>query len=350
MRKFLGVLACLALSGWGMAQYGTMGWEQQPEDDAPIDVLPNHGELNDMSGGYAVGDTVRNFIAYDVDGNAVDLYAKLAGPRPVIVANGSVTCPRFRDIFDEDVTSSEFTGSRAFILSHAADFEWVFIYGMEAHPTVGACPSNCPPVVTTDTTVVQAATYGDRRGAVNSWNNADHIAFPFTFYADNPDNSIYNTFFERPSGWVALNCDGTVARRGDWLMFSLIDPAIQADLLAWRANYQACVIDWEPPAPVVDPGPSVQLEGAPESVAVGMDEAAGARASMYPNPTTGEVFVAVAESAHVVVWNAVGQPVVDARLLSGRNALDLSGLPAGVYTAVITTAEARSTHRIVKRD
>ena len=340
----------MAVSALGMSQYGTMGWDQQPADDAPIDVLPNHGELNDMSGGYAVGDTVRNFIAYDVDGNAVDLFAKLSGPRPVIVANGSVTCPRFRDIFDEDITSAEFTVSHEFILSHATEFEWVFIYGIEAHPTIGECPSNCPPVTTTDTTVAQAASYGERRAAVSTWNNADHIAFPFTFYADNPDNSIYNTYFERPSGWVALNCDGTVARRGDWLMFSLIDPAVQADLLEWRSGYQGCTIDWEPPAPPVDPGPSVQLSGAEESVAMGTDDAIREGAFVYPNPTSGTVFIAVDEPAQLVLWNAIGQPVTDARLTTWRNALDFGELPTGVYTAVITTSAARSVHRIVKRN
>jgi hypothetical protein len=333
-----------------MSQYGTMGWDQQPADDASIEVLPSHGELNDMSGGYAVGDTVRNFIAYDVDGNAVDLYAKLAGPRPVIVANGSVTCPRFRDIFDEDVSSAEFTVSRNFILEHADDFEWVFIYGAEAHPTEGACPSNCPPVTTTDTTVVQAASYGQRRAAVNTWNTSDHIAFPFTFYADNPDNSIYNTYFERPSGWVALNCDGTVARRGDWLMFSFINPAIQADLLEWRSGYQVCTIDWEPPVPPVDPGPSAQLSGAPGTVALGTNDVTAEGALVYPNPTSGEVFISVEEPAQLLLWNAIGQPVTNALLMTGRNALDLGGLPAGVYTAVISTPTSRSVHRLVKRN
>ena len=350
MRKFLGVLVCLVVSAVGMSQYGTMGWDQQPADDAPIDGLLNHGELNDMSGGYAVGDTVRNFIAYDVDGNAVDLYAKLSGSRPVIVANGSVTCNRFRDVFDEDVTSSEFTVSRDFIFAHQAEFDWVFIYGVEAHPTVGECPSNCPPVTTTDTTVVQATTYGERRSAVNTWNNADHIAFPFNFYADNPDNSIYNTFFERPSGWVALNCDGTVARRGEWLMFSLIDPAVQADLLEWRSSYQGCTIDWEPPVAPVDPGPSVQLSGASGSVALGTNDATREGAYVYPNPTSGAVFVAVDEPGQMVLWNAIGQPVSDARLMAGRNALDFGDLPTGVYTAVITTSDSRSVHRIVKRN
>lgn len=340
----------MAVSALGMSQYGTMGWEQQPADDAPIDVMPSHGELNDMSGGYAVGDTVRNFIAYDVNGNAVDLYAKLAGPRPVIVANGSVTCPRFRDIFDENITSAEYTVSRDFILSHATDFEWVFIYGMEAHPTVGECPTNCPPVITTDTTVVQATIYGERRAAVNSWNSADHLVFPFNFYADNPDNSIYNSFFERPSGWVALNCDGTVARRGDWLMFSLLNPEIQADLMEWRASYQSCVIDWEPPVPPVDPGPSVQPHGVAVDVALGTEGATSLGVSLYPNPTAGEVILAVAEPAHVVLWNALGQPVKDARLIAGRNVLDCSSLPSGVYTAVVTTASHRSVQRLVKRN
>jgi hypothetical protein len=306
-----------------------------------------------MSGGYAVGDTVRNFIAYDLEGTSVDLYALLGGSKPVIVANGSVSCPRFRDIFNLDQQSGEYTTSREFILSHATDFEWVFIYGMEAHPTEGACPSNCPPSITTDTVVVQAATYAERLAAVNTWMNSSHIEFPFTMYADHPSNAIYNTYFERPSGWVAINCDGTVAHRGDWLMFSLLNPELQMELLEWGASHTACSIDWEPPVDPeepIDAGPAVQFDGVADEATVHAGELLDLRLQLFPNPTTGEAWLTLPEPAQVVLVDARGQQVAEWNWPQGQHALALADLPAGPYLLLVSGQTSRTHRRLMKAD
>ena len=147
----------------------------------------------DMSGGYNVDDTVFNFTAYDFDGNAVNLYDQLAGERPVILVSGSVSCIRFRNVFDPLEPGQEVWSARNFIYDHIDDFNWIFIYGVEAHPTDGNCPSNCPPTVNTDTTVVQPRSTRNVAGpCTTGWNRPIHD-LPFTMYADNPDNSIYNT-------------------------------------------------------------------------------------------------------------------------------------------------------------
>jgi hypothetical protein len=346
MHSIHAFLACLMVPVCAVAQYGTMGLDQAPLDSAPVSLPPYHGEFNDMSGGYAVGDTVRNFIAYDADGNSVDLYAKLAGSKPVILANGSVTCPRFRDVFKADLDAAEYAQARAFIFAHASDFEWVFIYGMEAHPTDGACPSNCPPMLTTDTVVAQAATYRERRYAVDNFRNAADLDFPFALYADHPDNSIYNTYFERPSGWLALNCDGTVARRGEWLLFSMIQPDTQADLLAWGAAHTACTIDWEPPMEPVDPGPSV----LPGATALSVGEAGTSVFSVFPNPTAGELRVVLPQPAAVRAFNATGQEVGVWPLPSGTHVLSAADWPVGMYTLHAEGASWRAVERVLRLD
>ena len=229
-----------------VAQYGDFGLAEQPADTAAVDDIIYYGDYMDMSGGYNVGDTVFDFTAYDFDGNPINLYDQLAGERPVVLVSGSVSCIRFRNVFDPLVPGQEVWAARTFIYDHQDDFNWIFIYGVEAHPTDGNCPSNCPPTINTDTAVVQPAVYSERRWAMHDWENSTEHDMPFTMYADNPDNSIYNNFFQRPFGLLALNCDGTVGIRADWVTSFFLDISNEEELMMFRQGYTSCQIDWEP--------------------------------------------------------------------------------------------------------
>ena len=239
---FLAGMACTL----SIAQYGDFGLAEQPADTAVVDDIIYYGDYMDMSGGYNVGDTVFDFTAYDFDGNPINLYDQLAGERPVVLVSGSVSCIRFRNVFDPLVPGQEVWAARTFIYDHQDDFNWIFIYGVEAHPTDGNCPSNCPPTINTDTAVVQPAVYSERRWAMHDWENSTEHDMPFTMYADNPDNSIYNNFFQRPFGLLALNCDGTVGIRADWVTSFFLDISNEEELMMFRQGYTSCQIDWEP--------------------------------------------------------------------------------------------------------
>lgn len=351
MRLFFLVGACSLMISMGQAQYGYIGLDVEPADSELIESPLYHGEFNDMSGGYAVGDTVRNFIAYDPDGNPVDLYEKLAGEKPVIVANGSITCPRFRDIFNLDLNSGEYTAVRSFIAEQEDAFEWIFIYGIEAHPTAGDCPSNCPPVVTTDTAVVQATHYGERRFAVDNWLGATHFDFPFNMYADHPSNAVYNTFFERPSGWLALNCDGTVARRGDWLLFSLLNPEIQADLVAWGSGFSSCEIDWENPVIEEEEDDVVlpPLNDLGQEQWVGIASEQAAQAAMYPNPANQLVVIELERVSTVTFRDQTGRECRRVLGYQGLNSMDVSDLPSGLYFVEMEDKFLRYSQRLLIR-
>lgn len=232
------------------AQYGDFGVSEQPADTQIVDPLIDFGELLDFDHGYQVGDTVFDFTVYDFEGNPFNLYDKLAGEKPVVLVSGSVSCLRFRGVFEVPVSQTYFN-SQQFLENHSDDFNWVFIYGVEAHPTDGNCPSNCPPTTSNDTTVLQHPDYHYRSWAVETWEQSQEHTFPFTMYCDNPDNAVYNNFFGRPFGIVAINCDGTVAHRGDW--FNLFIDEHGDDLLEWRQNYTSCAISWEPEEEEEDP-------------------------------------------------------------------------------------------------
>ena len=228
------------------AQYGTFGEATCPEDSAAVDDIIYYGELLDMSGGYVTGDTVFDFTVYDFDGNSLNLYTELSGSKPVVLINGSVSCLRFRGTFEPDNNGQEYLAARNYLEEHANDYNWIFIYGVEAHPTDGNCPSNCPPTVSNDTTVVQPPYYVNRRWAVRGWEDSPEHDFPFTMYADNPNNAVYNNFFQRPFGIVAINCDGTVAMRGDWVNSFFMNGTNLSALNEWRLESNACSIDWAP--------------------------------------------------------------------------------------------------------
>ena len=248
MTKFLtkALLACAVfIFQNASAQYGSFGEDNCPSDSTAVDDLIFYGEMLDMSNGYQVGETVFDFTVYDFDGNALNLYEELSGDKPVVLINGSVSCLRFRGTFEPDNDGQQYVAARNYLQDHQDDVNWIFIYGVEAHPTDGNCPSNCPPTVSNDTTVVQPPFYLNRRWAARGWEESPEHDFPFTMYADNPNNAVYNNFFQRPFGMLAIDCDGTVALRGDWVNSFFMSASSVAQLDFWRSTHTTCTIDWD---------------------------------------------------------------------------------------------------------
>jgi hypothetical protein len=229
-----------------IAQYGSFGKDTCPDDSTEVNDIIYYGELLDMSGGYQVGDTVFDFTVYDFEGNSINLYEELSGSKPVVLVNGSVSCLRFRGTFEPDNNGQQYIAARNYLESHVDDINWIFVYGVEAHPTDGNCPSNCPPTVSNDTTVIQPPYYVNRRWAAHGWEESPEHEFPFTMYADNADNAVYDNFFQRPFGMLAINCNGTVAMRGDWVNSFFMDAISVFQLDAWRTEGTTCSIEWTP--------------------------------------------------------------------------------------------------------
>ena len=364
-----------------MAQYGDFGLAEQPADTAAVDDIIYYGDYMDMSGGYNVGDTVFDFTAYDFDGNPINLYDQLAGERPVVLVSGSVSCIRFRNVFDPLVPGQEVWAARTFIYDHQDDFNWIFIYGVEAHPTDGNCPSNCPPTINTDTAVVQPAVYYERRWAMHDWENSTEHDMPFTMYADNPDNSIYNNFFQRPFGLLALNCDGTVGIRADWVTSFFLDISNGEELMMFRQGYTSCQIDWEPEEdedeeeqddteddtedddttggdddsdddePVDYHGPDHALEGhTGNGTASDLSEQAptGAALRVFPNPAQSVLtVVSDARINSLQLTDLRGRTVAQWTAVDRILTLPVADLPRGQYVLIGRTPDGAISHRRV---
>ena len=360
-----------------MAQYGDFGLAEQPADTAVVDDIIYYGDYMDMSGGYNVGDTVFDFTAYDFDGNPINLYDQLPGERPVVLVSGSVSCIRFRNVFDPLVPGQEVWAARTFIYDHQDDFNWIFIYGVEAHPTDGNCPSNCPPTINTDTAVVQPAVYSERRWAMHDWENSTEHDMPFTMYADNPDNSIYNNFFQRPFGLLALNCDGTVGIRADWVTSFFLDISNEEELMMFRQGYTSCQIDWEPEEdedeeeqddtenddttggdddsdddePVDYHGPDHALEGhTGNGTASDLSEHAptGAALRVFPNPAQSVLtVVSDARSNSLQLTDLRGRTVAQWTAVDRILTLPVADLPRGQYVLIGRMPDGAISHRRV---
>ena len=359
------LLICIACTV-ATAQYGDFGLPEQPADTASVDDIIFYGDYMDMSGGYQVNDTVYNFTVYDFDGNPVELYDELAGPKPVVLVSGSVSCIRFRNVFDPSLPGQEVWSARNFIYDHIEDYNWIFIYGVEAHPTDGNCPSNCPPTVNTDTAVVQPSIYAERRWAMHDWLESPIHDFPFTMYADNPDNAVYNTFFQRPFGMIGLNCDGTVAIRSDWVTNFFADSDNVDAMLDFWLNYNMCTIDWQPEEeeeedetdedetdddePVDYDGPDYALDGHTDNeVASDVSEATALDGlHVYPNPA--RTTLTVASSAIDATWQLTdmrGRTVANWTQTERLSSFDVADLPRGQYVLIGRLEDGTTTHRRV---
>ena len=72
---------------------------------------------------------------------------------------------------------------------------------------------------------------------------------------------------------------------------------------------------------------------------------------LYPNPTSGKVYVEISENPiYCQILNLMGNVVMETPVASSRFELDLSGLPSGMYLMKTQMADGKSTYgKVVKR-
>ena len=304
----------------------SLGWASQPDDTMTVAPPEDYGDVNDFSGGYAIGDTVADFTAYDFDGYPITLSEQLTSSKQTVLINGSVSCIRFRNTFDTTSVSQEFAMAQQYMYDHASDFNWIFIYNMEAHPSVGPCPSNCPNTPNMDTTVVQHPNYLYRRWAMQDWLESDStFLFPWKMYCDNPDNNIYNNFFRRPYGILVLNCEGIVEQRGDWahqwlsLNIGIMDEYLESD-------FQQC-----------------QTE--PSS----LDEQASYFFNAFPVPFENHLTLNNLETGNAIaVKDITGRSVYQTTAISKTIELHTENWLPGIYLVEMIAAQRKSQIKVIK--
>lgn len=71
--------------------------------------------------------------------------------------------------------------------------------------------------------------------------------------------------------------------------------------------------------------------------------------SLFPNPATSSVTVALTESARVTLVDLSGREVLSVQLPAGQHSIDLSGITAGTYFAHLTNAHGTALRKLVVR-
>jgi hypothetical protein len=73
---------------------------------------------------------------------------------------------------------------------------------------------------------------------------------------------------------------------------------------------------------------------------------------LYPNPTSGNLTLIIGDgenNAEIVFLNALGQTVKQQSIFQRESELSLSGMPSGVYTAIVRSSGSTTVQRIVKK-
>jgi hypothetical protein len=88
--------------------------------------------------------------------------------------------------------------------------------------------------------------------------------------------------------------------------------------------------------------------GITVSACVGIEEQADVNAvSVYPNPSNGNVQIAVNENSDVIVFNSLGENVMQVRLAVGTHSLDMTGFAQGIYMIRTQNANGIFTTRMI---
>ena len=67
------------------------------------------------------------------------------------------------------------------------------------------------------------------------------------------------------------------------------------------------------------------------SYLVDIDEEKGTIEKVYPNPTNGNLKITMKSTEELLIYNSLGQLVVEQRVFQGDNHLNLQYLPRGIY-------------------
>ena len=89
----------------------------------------------------------------------------------------------------------------------------------------------------------------------------------------------------------------------------------------------------------------------PNSLPSGLIETAkNAQFSLYPNPTTGQVYIVLdgnAGEAQLLITDLAGKAILPEQAITGKQLLNVSGLAQGVYLVYIFTEHGNGVERLV---
>lgn len=200
------------LRAQGSALLPSIGLSSVPEDADTICTIPivaghNRGYRD---AGPMLGDPVPDFTLYDPDGNAFTLSEALRSGKPVLLINGSYTCPVFRE---KMTLINEVMGDYGDKLVVA------LIYTLEAHPLADTSVyygyvNTSKPNYDDGVLYRQPRTYGERKRVAADMLAALQVDAPV--YIDGPCNEWWNVFGPAPNNAFLIDTAGRVFAKHGW--------------------------------------------------------------------------------------------------------------------------------------
>ena len=83
---------------------------------------------------------------------------------------------------------------------------------------------------------------------------------------------------------------------------------------------------------------------------LGLDELTGTNVALYPNPTTGNLFVQLnsIETINAVVYDAQGKLIATINNLKNGSVIDLTSVETGIYMIHLNAENALMIQRVIK--
>ena len=202
-----------------------------PNDDTPICEIPLYlGNFYET--GYQNGETINDFNLYDLNGQEFHIQEILAEGKPVLLVNGSYTCPVFR-------------GKVELINQIVQDFgnaiTTCVVYTVEAHPNGDISPYFGFENVTNQNIQLgilypQPTTYGERKNVVEDMVTGTGLLAPV--YIDGPCNEWWEHFGPAPNNSYLIDTNGIVYSKHGW--FNKFPDDIICDINELLGNPDSC--------------------------------------------------------------------------------------------------------------
>ncbi len=186
-----------------------IGVDSLPGDNVPICPIPLYLGSFDNSG-LKKGDTIPDFQLFSPDGSAFHISEKLALGKPVLLVNGSYTCPVFR---------GKVPALNQIVAAYSDQVTVCVIYTVEAHPDIDISPyfgtvNTSAANINAGILYRQPTTYGERLAVVNDMLQAMSINAPV--YVDGPCNLWWSVFGPAPNNAYLIDPNGIVVAKHGW--------------------------------------------------------------------------------------------------------------------------------------
>lgn len=152
-----------------------------------------------------------------------------------------------------------------------------------------------------------------------------NVGFVYEFQNTSTDGFTYQWLF--PDSLMSLSVNPTFAfpANGTYTIGLIVFNACGSDTI-----YQDLVVD--------------------EDISSGIIANTNHHFKIYPNPFAGKLTIESGpkETGRIEIRNIMGQLLISEKLTKGKNQVGTENLPAGIYTATISSGDSQSVHRLIK--